>query len=354
MAVDLTNKIHGDFSTGSGVWIGYRGDVTGAYITEEGTGVNYAIYSNKLIREYNEKISELNQPSDLYIEPYDAGFRYVNNPLLAQYTGAIGAYSTRTVGFGGPLMRIRRSSDNTEVDVRGDIEGNLSLSSPLIATGTDATSGSLGAFIGATHTGHCSVWYDQSTTGSNRINAVQTTASRQPILVDGGELVTSNNDKAALKFLGHSTLLTLEAGFNASGDFYWVHETDKTEANWTYPISLESTTTVNYGPYCVSGSNEVPYDDYGLPEFKVYGNDNLINTGTLASQAFFSGLSGKMLGSHINATTQGWANWRFGRGLDVFATSLDFAGKTQEWVFYPSGSAQTGIQNNINNHFKIY
>lgn len=138
MAVDLTNKIHGDFSTGSGVWMGYRGDVTGAYITEEGTGVNYAIYSNKLIREYNEKINELNQPKSLYIEPNDAGFRYTNKPLLGTYNGAAGAYSTRTVGFGGYLMKVRNDWDfnsSQEADVRGDINGEISLNSPVEPTG---------------------------------------------------------------------------------------------------------------------------------------------------------------------------------------------------------------------------
>ena len=522
MAVDLTNKIHGDFSTGSGVWMGYRSDITGEYITGEGTGANYVIYSNKLIREYNEKISELNQPSNLYIEPYDAGFRYTNDPLLATYTGAIGAYSTRTIGFGGPLMRIRRSSDNTEVDVRGDGNGDISLSSPIIdyrenlvtysedfsewqtsptissssetdpnggltastvvgrtisatvtalnggntisiyakkgttdflvirtqnwdasartwfdlTNGTVGTVGhdsaaissegngwyrcsvvfstssdlngnpefvgvdsngsstvstdniniwgaqfnkgstlekyikteasaiteldrpqeSLGVFMGATHTGRCSVWYDQTTTGSNRINAVQTTASLQPILVDGGELVTSNNDKAALKFLGHTTMLSLEDGFNASGDFYFVHETDDTEVGWAYPIGLADGApwVVDYGPWCSSGEDGTPYKDYAGDAFKVYGNDNLISTGVEPLRAFFSGLSGKMLGSHINATTNGWYTWNFGRGFSLAPTTLDFSGTTQEWIFYPSGSAQTGIQNNINNHFKIY
>ena len=143
MAVDLTNRIHGDFSTGSGVWMGYRGDVTGQYVTGEGTGANYATYSNKLIREYNEKISELSQPSDLYIEPYDAGFRYNNKPLLGTYNEAAGAYSTRTVGFGGKLMRVSQEftqwTNAEEVDLRGDISGNISFNSPVMQTGKRPT-----------------------------------------------------------------------------------------------------------------------------------------------------------------------------------------------------------------------
>ena len=140
MAVDLTNKIHGDFSKETAVWKGYRGEITGAYITGEGTGANYVVYSNKLIREYNEKISELAQPDDLYIEPYDAGFRYVNDPLLGTYNGAAGAYSTRTVGFGGVLMKVRKRVkpnhfEDEEGYIRGDSNGNISLGSPVIPTG---------------------------------------------------------------------------------------------------------------------------------------------------------------------------------------------------------------------------
>ena len=530
MPNDLKGEIHSNFSTDSSTWSNFRSEVTGAYIL---SGQGGEVGRQHLLREYNRKIDNLSLSGGLYLEPYNAGFSYMGTPDL--YTGATAAYSTRTVGFGGSLMRVRRNSDNSEVDVRGDVNGDISLNSPIIdyrenlltysedfsqgywqkqastqvpnagtdpngeneatkivpdssttnvglvrawgstldnevytwsvyvkkglsdwisfiesagatrvwfnvATGAVGTVGSgwsnatitsvgsgwyrisatvtaggsndylyviqvdangghgvtkdgdkgmlvwgaqlnkgstlekyiktdgsaiteldrpqesFGTFMG-TATGYCSIWYDQTTTGSDRINAIQTTASLQPILVDGGALVTSNDNKAALHFLGHSSLLTLEAGFNASGDFYFVHETDSAEINWTYPLSLESAFSVFYGPYATKTSDEVPYSPYYAGDgFKIYGNDTLINTGVgvVASQSIFSGLSGKMLGSHINATTADWANWRFGRGLDFFASSLDFSGKAQEWVFYPSGSDQTGIQNGINNYFKIY
>ena len=134
MAVDLRDRIHSDFSTGSGVWSDYRRQITGAYIDDKGAGVNYGDYTNHLIREYNDKITDLNQPSELYIEPFDAGFRYKINPVTATYnSGIAAAFSARTVGLGaGPLLRLRRSNDNTEVDVRGDKDGVLSLSSPII------------------------------------------------------------------------------------------------------------------------------------------------------------------------------------------------------------------------------
>ena len=61
MAVDLRDRIHSDFSTGSGVWSDYRRQITGAYIDDKGAGVNYGDYTNHLIREYNDKITDLNQ-----------------------------------------------------------------------------------------------------------------------------------------------------------------------------------------------------------------------------------------------------------------------------------------------------
>jgi hypothetical protein len=134
MANNLKTRIHSDFSTGSGVWSDYRKEITGAYIDDKGAGVNYGDYTNHLIREYNDKITDLNQPSELYIEPFDAGFRYKINPVTATYnSGIAAAFSARTVGLGaGPLLRLRRSNDNTEVDVRGDKDGVLSLNSPII------------------------------------------------------------------------------------------------------------------------------------------------------------------------------------------------------------------------------
>ena len=134
MAIDLKNRIHSDFSTGSGIWSNYRRQITGAYIDDKGAGVNYEDYINHLIREYNDKITDLNQPSELYIEPFDAGFRYKINPVTAVYnSGIAAAFSARTVGLGaGPLLRARRSTDNGEVDVRADKDGALSLNSPII------------------------------------------------------------------------------------------------------------------------------------------------------------------------------------------------------------------------------
>ena len=134
MAGDLLQRIHSNLSTASGDWVGVRAEVTGAYLSEDGAEINYVYITNHVIREFNKKITDLDLPSSLYIEPFDAGLRYKADPVTATYNSGIAAgFSARTVGLGaGPLLRLRRSNDNTEVDVRGDKDGVLSLNSPII------------------------------------------------------------------------------------------------------------------------------------------------------------------------------------------------------------------------------
>ena len=58
----LQSQIHADFSTGSGVWVDYRTDVNGLFLS--GFDTNFSDYRDHLIREYNRKINNLNQPMD--------------------------------------------------------------------------------------------------------------------------------------------------------------------------------------------------------------------------------------------------------------------------------------------------
>lgn len=91
------------------------------------------------------------------------------------------AYGLRQMrnAYSGSLIRVRRSSDNTEQDI-GMIGENLDVSSLL----TFAGSGS--AYI--------KTWYDQSGNGKN---LTQTTTSYQPRIVNAGSLETSNDKPAA-------------------------------------------------------------------------------------------------------------------------------------------------------------
>ena len=81
----IQDLVHTNYATGSGLWMQYRGDITGLYST--GTSERYDDFDNHVIREYNRKIDVLGQPTGLLIEPYDAGFRYVGTGDFSEIKG---------------------------------------------------------------------------------------------------------------------------------------------------------------------------------------------------------------------------------------------------------------------------
>ena len=70
----LRADIHSSYATGSGTWQTYRASVTGLFAAN--SGANQSDYRDHVIREFNRKISILNQPTGLFISPYDDGFRF--------------------------------------------------------------------------------------------------------------------------------------------------------------------------------------------------------------------------------------------------------------------------------------
>ena len=102
-------------------------------------------------------------------------FRY----LLDEFGGAAAAFFTyelSTSFVGQPIVRVRRSSDDTEQNF----------------TATEITDGTLTTFTGAGD-GFVVTWYDQSGNGRD---ATQATAGSQPQIVASGALVTENSDPA--------------------------------------------------------------------------------------------------------------------------------------------------------------
>jgi hypothetical protein len=69
----LQSEIHSNFSLDTGVWNNYKTGIINLYNNIQ----NKEDFNDHLIREYNRKIDRLNQPTGLFIGPYDAGFRYI-------------------------------------------------------------------------------------------------------------------------------------------------------------------------------------------------------------------------------------------------------------------------------------
>jgi len=104
--------------------------------------------------------------------------RAVGGLLLDTYPGAAAAYSLRKLrsGYTGPVVRVRRSSDNTEQDF----------------TASEVGDGTLTSFCGAGD-GFVTTWYGQS---GNARDATQNTEADQPQIVNSGGLIMTNGEPA--------------------------------------------------------------------------------------------------------------------------------------------------------------
>lgn len=102
--------------------------------------------------------------------------------LIDQVATAQYAFSTRLLSstYTGSCLRVRRSSDNAEQDI--------GFASGVIDTAALAT------FVGS-DSAYVTTWYDQS---GNGLNAVQATATRQPMIVNAGTNVTIGGKVAML------------------------------------------------------------------------------------------------------------------------------------------------------------
>ena len=104
--------------------------------------------------------------------------------LLDAVPGAAAAYSLRQLSnaYTGPVVTVRRSSDNAEADFKA----------------SEIDDGTLTAFCGAGD-GLVKTWFDQS--GNTGRDASQGTAGYQPKIVSSGSLVTDGG-KAAIELDG--------------------------------------------------------------------------------------------------------------------------------------------------------
>lgn len=98
---------------------------------------------------------------------------FIDKLATASQNGCAAAYSTRLLrsNYYGPMVRVRRSTDNVEQDFYGDVFGKLG--TRIYASGTSLTS-----WLGAA-TGHVVILYDQS---GNVRNVTQTTNANQPTI----------------------------------------------------------------------------------------------------------------------------------------------------------------------------
>ena len=300
--------------------------------------------------------------------------RQVGTPIpfampLDTYSGAAAAYSAArrlSSTYTGALIRVRRSSDNTEQDIGYDSNNVLDESA-------------LTTFVGAGN-GFVVKWYDQS--GNNK-DASQSTAADQPRIVLSGTIETLNSKPC----LYHDSDF-LEVASSTS-TFNFLHNGTSSALINVLSIGTTSNPSVEVSFIRNSGGSSTVgvlmyYDDIGQNNSIV----TQINRGVGGDLAAFNqSADGSFTPNQQNllfakfdadnATAANRSIMNVNNGTDIKNNSLSstpsssdasnnlyigsglfgtFQGKHQELIIYGSDqtSNQSGIQSNINTFYSIY
>jgi len=244
--------------------------------------------------------------------------------LLDLYPNAAAAYSLRQLRTGvASVVRVRRSSDNTEQDF----------------TAAQVTDGTLTTFCSAGN-GFVQTWYDQSGNGRN---AQQTTTNNQPQIVSNGALLTEGA-KPALSFTGSPVVLTLASSI-FTGQPFTVFSVYKA--------------TANSSPAFGGASNGATIARRGTGEYIMFA-------GTALATGIHPSTRQLATGLFNGANSSGWwqtvqilsGNSGSNATVDLIGgNSIDrFTGNIQELIFYPSSQSanRTAVESSINAHYAIY
>ena len=282
----------------------------------------------------------------------------LESTLPADVATAAAAYSLRKVkaDYSGEAVRIRRSSDDVEVDVAFDSDDKVSTSSSISVVSGSTSATTLGDFINGTDA-FVHTWYDQA--GSN--DAVQATAANQPKIAESGALLTDGID-----FDGSNDRLDITnslpiTGANARSVFTIVNKDVSSSSDNILGIG-DNGSGVNsqlwnlattYGLY-YNGGNTV----FGAGAL----NTNQLVTAIYPSSASDSGdtvLFINSVSSSITSnvdTTLATDNTvaRIGAGGGSAGGNLD--GSLQELIIYASDQSDNRfkIESNINNYYGLY
>lgn len=287
-----------------------------------------------------------------------------NSKLLDQYSGASAAYSLRKLSatYSGSAIRVRRSSDNQEMNIGFDAGGNLDTTTLL-------------SFVGSGN-GSVTTWYDQSGLGKN---AVQTSATNQPWVVYNGVLQTYNGKPTI--FFNSGYFHYFDCGY-LNGGTRPLNYSSWVLARYSFS-SYQTSSIIQSGNN--AGEGRTAYNSISMwSNGKMFGNSgdgtnyrywigqtsiNLItqrylfeghyksNTSPYLGQIWLNGNS-EVISDFAGGTAQQSSGTEFktaiGRGGEYNGSY--FQGDLQEIVMYftDKTSVRSGISSNINSYYSIY
>lgn len=261
--------------------------------------------------------------------------------LLDTYPGAAAAYSLRKLrtAYTGAAIRVRRSSDNTETDIGFDILGGLNTTA-------------LSTFCGLGN-GFVTIWYDQS---GNNNNAIQSTTSLQPFIVQSGTIITKNGKPSTVNS-GYNYLVANAGSGSGNGILY----------NWCFSAySNDFLNVVNLIAYEIPNTGGIftGGTQGGVTGYGGYGGGSVLFSNYEPVQINLS------LGTiKTNTTTEIYINgalnnsgspgWQ-GSFMTIYGGTLNSGqghnGSISEMVFYNTNqsSNRIGIETNINTFYTIF
>lgn len=263
-------------------------------------------------------------------EPETGGVTY----LLDDYP-ADAAYSLRLLKADhadSSAIRVRRSSDNAEQDIGFTVEGYLDTAS-------------LKTFVGA-NSGYVTTWYDQS---GNELDATQSTAASQAIIVNSGAVVRRNG-LVTLDMDSGNYIIGTGNNFNEPTIFTVIDH----NANEQYIISLQSNNNNGWRQHLRTSDFRTRVATVNLDITSGTGYNlftSLISDPT--SFVYYDSSNSASISTSPTANVSTY-ELQIGSSTSVVATLLDAF--LYEIILYNSDQSanKTSIESNINTHYSIY
>jgi len=213
--------------------------------------------------------------------------------------------------------------------------------------------------------GHITTWYDQTGNGNNATNS---TASEQPLIVEGGNIIYEGAtiSRPAIEFDGVDDYFTLggtnDAGMLGDISVFSVNKNLGSSASVVVSTGLTGSSSASLMQWALTGDTSNQYlgtTSNGTTRINErvtaanYGSQVLVSmindeSGNLQLFADGVGSTGQTAVAPMND-----ANYPLEIGRDPFRSSYYFSGTQQELILYPSLPNRTGIQGNIDNYFRI-
>jgi len=322
------------------------------YGNTSGTDRNYwptyphlTFYANAQMQEFVAWHTDQSSNQSDIEDDMDTYYGVSTRELLDTYSGAIAAYSVRRLKqfYTGSCMKVRRASDDVELDIGFDSNGDLDTAA-------------IASHCGSAN-GYVVTWYDQSGNGRD---ATASSDALEPMIYNGTAVVTGGTKPALDAANTEGTYGSLDITIPVS----WQSQPFSTF------VVKNGNATSSAQAFWWSASGGGPFFDefhssHSLgPSVRLRCGTNLFHSAVQPAYALYSTLAdgtGSLIRTNGSQVATGDAgNSSLSSPLALFSrpgsSEGAYKGKLQEVVFYGSDESAnfSGIESNINTYYSVY